>query len=297
MDGVVLEPNRSFQMKCCPPRPSPSRIWTAIGDPDVLSSDGQLDQITWFRNQNNANLNPGDFNQDGIVDVLDIDLLCAEIQADGLNDDYDLTSDGSVNRNDMNELVVNILQTTFGDANLDGVFNSSDFVAVFAFGQYEDAIDGNSTWASGDWNCDGNFTSSDLVFALQGGGYQSEAALPMPRRWALAASMDPVRRGSPTPPPRSQFAVSARVSDPAATAGSIAPLSARRGSPTPPPRASSIAPQRLSVSIAEGVRSCPYYEWLSAMDGSRPGVGWPHWDPQGHAPRSTTGRRREGRRN
>ena len=57
------------------------------------------------------------------------------------------------------------------DANLDGRFDTSDLVAIFQRGEYEDAIAGNSTWSDGDWNCDGDFTTSDLVVALQKGGW------------------------------------------------------------------------------------------------------------------------------
>ncbi|MCA9213464.1 MAG: lamin tail domain-containing protein, partial [Planctomycetales bacterium] len=42
-----------------------------------------------------------------------------------------------------------------GDVNGDGVFDSSDLVAVLQAGEFEDAIDGNSTFAEGDWNGDG----------------------------------------------------------------------------------------------------------------------------------------------
>jgi hypothetical protein len=142
---------------------------------DVLVSDTQLSQIIWFRNMNDSTSRRGDFNLDGVVDILDVDRLCGEIQAGGLDDRFDLTGDGSVNSNDLNELIVEVLGTNFGDANLDGIFNSSDFVTAFSAGEYEDDVEGNSTWADGDWNCDGEFTTSDLVFALQAGGYVSGA--------------------------------------------------------------------------------------------------------------------------
>ena len=58
-----------------------------------------------------------------------------------------------------------------GDANRDGIFNSSDLVLVLAAGEYEDGIAGNSTWEEGDWDGDGDFTSNDLVAALQAGSY------------------------------------------------------------------------------------------------------------------------------
>ncbi len=65
---------------------------------------------------------------------------------------------------------------TFGDSNLDGIFDSQDLVTIFAAGEYEDAVVGNSTWYTGDWNMDDEFNSKDLVLALQDGGYQAAAA-------------------------------------------------------------------------------------------------------------------------
>ena len=62
-----------------------------------------------------------------------------------------------------------------GDSNHDGVFDSSDLVLVFAAGEYEDAVQMNSTFEEGDWDHDGDFTTSDLVFAFQTGGYVANA--------------------------------------------------------------------------------------------------------------------------
>ncbi len=63
-----------------------------------------------------------------------------------------------------------------GDSNLDRVFNSSDLVKVFQYGEYEDGIANNSTWFEGDWNGDGDFDSSDLVLAFQLGHYENPSA-------------------------------------------------------------------------------------------------------------------------
>jgi hypothetical protein len=60
-----------------------------------------------------------------------------------------------------------------GDANHDGVFNSSDLVKVFQAGEYEDGIAGNSDWEEGDWNRDGDFDSADILLAMQTGGYEA----------------------------------------------------------------------------------------------------------------------------
>jgi hypothetical protein len=68
-------------------------------------------------------------------------------------------------------MIFEVLGTTYGDSNLDGVFNSTDLVRIFQAGEYEDQIEDNSHWATGDWNCDREFDSSDLIRAFQAGGY------------------------------------------------------------------------------------------------------------------------------
>ena len=77
-----------------------------------------------------------------------------------------------VDGNDKAYLVETILGTNIGDANLDGLFNSNDLIAVFVGGEYEDAIEDNSGWAEGDWNCDFDFDSYDMVLAFQTGAYE-----------------------------------------------------------------------------------------------------------------------------
>ena len=54
--------------------------------------------------------------------------------------------------------------------------DSSDLVRVFQAGEYEDQIEGNSSFGTGDWNGDGEFDSSDLVMAFQAGHYEAGAA-------------------------------------------------------------------------------------------------------------------------
>ncbi|MFC1757192.1 CotH kinase family protein [Planctomycetota bacterium] len=62
-------------------------------------------------------------------------------------------------------------ERVIGDSNGDGIFDSSDFVAVFIAGEYEDDVENNSTFEEGDWNGDGDFDSSDFVLAFQAGTY------------------------------------------------------------------------------------------------------------------------------
>lgn len=115
-----------------------------------------------------------DFDGDGSLGIGDLNLLSAEIKAGTNGAGFDVNGDGAVNSADLKEFVEgpDKLNTYLGDANLDGEFNSSDFVAVFTAGEYEDAETMNSTWAEGDWNGDGDFNSSDFVAAFSAGGYE-----------------------------------------------------------------------------------------------------------------------------
>ena len=63
-----------------------------------------------------------------------------------------------------------------GDVNGDQVFNDQDLVHVFQAGEYEDGVEGNSTYGEGDWNRDGEFDSEDIVFVFTLGRYQTTAA-------------------------------------------------------------------------------------------------------------------------
>ncbi len=119
---------------------------------------------------------PGDLNGDGVANAADINALFVQMRSATPDLSFDLTGDGLVNEADRDELVLNLIGTTYGDANVDGIFNSSDFVHVFQIGEYEDAIDGNSTWEDGDWDGDADFTTADMVLAFQTGGYSAFAS-------------------------------------------------------------------------------------------------------------------------
>lgn len=86
----------------------------------------------------------------------------------------DYTGDNRVDSADRDFLIRNILDTSYGDSNLDGRFNSRDLVLVFQADEYEDAVGGNSTWATGDWNGDSEFDSRDFVLAFDSGGYEND---------------------------------------------------------------------------------------------------------------------------
>ncbi|MDG2383169.1 MAG: PEP-CTERM sorting domain-containing protein [Pirellulaceae bacterium] len=126
----------------------------------------------------------GDFDGDGLLTAFDIDLLSEESRVGTNLIEFDLNADNLVNDDDRVIWVEQLKNTYFGDSNLDGEFNSTDFVYVFQRGKYEDDAPFNATWADGDWNGDGDFNSSDFVTAFQGGGFEigprAPAAVPEP---------------------------------------------------------------------------------------------------------------------
>lgn len=119
----------------------------------------------------------GDFNGDGLIDASDINLLTERMRiaksGGAVSALYDIDGDGAVDEGDLDILIHDILHTYYGDANLDGEFNSSDFVYVFQVNQFTDRIPGNSGWETGDWNGDGDFNNLDIVIAFIDGGYES----------------------------------------------------------------------------------------------------------------------------
>ena len=123
-----------------------------------------------------------DVNADGVCDAADIDAMSQQVL------------DGTATQADRAALIEGAapdgFNTYFGDANLDGEFNSSDFISILITGEYEDGIPANSGWADGDWNGDKEFSSTDFINALTGGGYEigprgAVSAVPEPSSLAL----------------------------------------------------------------------------------------------------------------
>ena len=69
---------------------------------------------------------PGDFDNSGVLDMPDIDLLSAEVRAGGGDLSFDLNSDGQVNQEDRRIWVEDLKQTFFGDSNLDSRVDVGD---------------------------------------------------------------------------------------------------------------------------------------------------------------------------
>ena len=155
-------------------------FWGDIGDRRGLRLIAQYD----FRQA------LADFNGDQLLDIEDLNLITR--QRGNASDDsiYDLDENGLVDETDRRIWIHQLMRTSFGDADLDGQFNSNDLVDVFESGKYEQNVMAN--WSEGDWNSDGVFGSGDLVLAFQDGGYEQGAratvsAVPEPSTVLLLA--------------------------------------------------------------------------------------------------------------
>lgn len=151
--------------------------WVVEEDPRSPFGGGENVWVVPLKLTEGVSVTPGDVNGDGECDAADIDAIAAAIKAGETNTRFDLNGDGNVDSDDRSFLISNIKKTFLGDSNLDGEFNSGDFVTVFTAGEYEDAVPENSGWSSGDWNGDMDFDSADFVSAFSEGAYEKG---PMP---------------------------------------------------------------------------------------------------------------------
>ena len=124
----------------------------------------------------------GDFNADGLVNALDIDLLAVGLRCHLRGRSYDLTDDDYIDRADMDELIENVLATRYGDWNLDHTVNGTDFLVW----QSNYPMFSGASWLNADFNGDGQITGTDFVM------WQSE--YPYPR---LVADVDVELPGQP----------------------------------------------------------------------------------------------------
>ena len=99
----------------------------------------------------------GDFDGNGTIDDHDIDLLAAAIRTQAYSPQFDLNDDRQLSSLDMDILVFDLLQSVYGDFNLDGCANEVDYQTwnnrKFSYG---------SGWAGGDSNGDFVVDASDF---------------------------------------------------------------------------------------------------------------------------------------
>ncbi|QDU70628.1 dockerin type I domain-containing protein [Mucisphaera calidilacus] len=126
---------------------------------------------------------PGDFNEDGVLDSLDIDLLFANLGATTPSD-YDLNEDGTVDNADVDLLVegADYLNSFYGDANTDQAVDLLDLSALAS--NFEEV---GKLWADGDFNGDGYVNLLDL--SILATNFDQSKAVPEPASVAVLGLM------------------------------------------------------------------------------------------------------------
>jgi hypothetical protein len=119
----------------------------------------------------------GDTDGDGDIDADDIDLLFANLGSTDAA--FDVASNGgSADGSDVDALVLDVLGTFFGDANLDGTVDLIDLSALAS------NFDNAAGWAGGDFSGDGLVNLIDL--SVLATNFGSTAAVPEPAGALLA---------------------------------------------------------------------------------------------------------------
>ena len=101
----------------------------------------------------------GDFNGDDVLDLADVEVLTDLIQPGFFESPgrwryeiFDVDLNGTVDLADLDRWVIALAQTWYGDANLDGEFNTTDLISVFSTNKFETGE--TALWEEGDWNGD-----------------------------------------------------------------------------------------------------------------------------------------------
>lgn len=107
-----------------------------------------------------------DFNLDGVFDCLDVDALVVEISSGGSDPIYDLTADGVIDGDDLQQWLMDAGEENLGpgksylvgDANLDGTVDGQDFLIWNA-----NKFMSLPAWCGGDFNADGFVDGQDFL--------------------------------------------------------------------------------------------------------------------------------------
>jgi hypothetical protein len=106
----------------------------------------------------------GDFDGNGVLDADDIDLLYAQIPGGvgPVDPRFDLVPDGTIDQQDVDWLVHDIMGREYGDTNLDGRIDLSDYNMMV--GNFDPlGANPDAGWSRGDFNGDGKIDLSDYV--------------------------------------------------------------------------------------------------------------------------------------
>jgi hypothetical protein len=100
----------------------------------------------------------GDLDGDGMVSATDIDLLFDALGRGLSLSSFDLDRSATVDQADVTYLIVSVLDTQYGDANLDGSIDARDFNQWNA----NKFLDYGRSWADGDFSGDARVDAADF---------------------------------------------------------------------------------------------------------------------------------------
>ena len=128
----------------------------------------------------------GDFNSSGQYDPQDIDMVFSQIPGSVPPADasFDLVGDGTLNQADVDQLVLNLMNRQFGDADLDQDIDITDFNSLSA---HFDPSGNSLTWTHGNFDGDGDVDITDfnvLSLNFSPNGY-TLSAIPEPTGFLL----------------------------------------------------------------------------------------------------------------
>ena len=139
------------------PSPLGNDIFAQFGDIDALPLFANLDPPVTNQTSPTAS---ADFTGDGLVDGEDIDMLFDMVGQQSTDAAYDVDGDGALSSSDVDYMVEDILGTTPGDTDVNGVvdiFDVSRVVGNFSpFGS-------NYRWQDGDFDGDGDVDIVDIT--------------------------------------------------------------------------------------------------------------------------------------
>lgn len=145
----------------------------------ILDGDSGLLTRPWqivLDLRNDSVCPPSTIDCDPVEQAARIDAVTDAIRSGSNDAQFDMNRDGQVSEADRSFLIKFGMNTLLGDSNLNGRFDTNDFVTAFPSGTYEIGVPNSATWRSGDWNGDGQFTTTDFVAAFQSGRYEENTA-------------------------------------------------------------------------------------------------------------------------
>ena len=136
------------------------------GDNDILGRRSVMgtkrSQVVWCENTDG-------FGNFGPIHVIATDLFSAPHSLQAVDFDGDLDLDIMAVGQEFTAWYENRL---IGDVDDNGIFDSSDLIAVLKAGKYEDGIAQNASFEEGDWDGNGEFDSHDMIIAVAANHYE-----------------------------------------------------------------------------------------------------------------------------